>query len=163
MPIEDDIALLSRVPMLQLLGREGVRVIAISADSRMLADGEVLFREGQFADAAFVVTAGSFAVNREDPALARRPGGSMVATPGTLLGDIALITETKRSNTAIAREPSTVLRISRVIFMRTIESYPEAALRLAEVLSGQVTSMLGELDGVRQRLEAIDGPPPARR
>ncbi|MCJ8144411.1 cyclic nucleotide-binding domain-containing protein [Ancylobacter sp. A5.8] len=164
MPIDDDIALLERVPMLQLLGREGLRAIAISADSRSLAEGEVLFREGQFAESAFVVTAGSFSVSRDEPGHSRR-GARQVAGPGVLLGDIALITETKRGTTAIALETSTVLRISRVIFMRTVESYPEAAARLAAALRDQVSNMLGELDMVRLHLEAIEPParPSARR
>ena len=158
MPIEDDIALLDRVPLLQLLGREGLRVIAISAESRALDDGEVLFAEGQPADSAYVVMSGRLALSREDPAFATRPGHSAVVGVGALLGELALITETKRPCTAIALEASVLLRISRTIFMRTVESYPDAAVRLASALSQQMNTTLGELDGVRRRLEALDHP-----
>jgi len=158
LPIEDDIALLDRVPLLQLLGREGLRVIAISAESRALGAGDVLFTEGDPADSAYVVMDGQFALTRQDPAFAARPGHSAVVGRGALLGELALITETKRPCTAVALEPSALLRISRTIFMRTVESYPDAAVRLASALSQQMNATLGELDGVRQRLEALDGP-----
>ncbi|HEY9213231.1 MAG TPA: cyclic nucleotide-binding domain-containing protein [Ancylobacter sp.] len=158
MPIEDDIALLDRVPLLQLLGREGLRVIAISAESHALGPGEVLFSEGQPADAAYVVMTGRLALSREDPAFATRPGHSAVVGPGALLGELALITETKRPCTATALEACVLLRVPRIIFMRTVESYPDAAVRLASALSQQMSGTLGELDGVRRRLEALDGP-----
>jgi len=162
MSIEDDIALLDRVPMFRLLGADALRVIAISSDTRPLAKGEILFREGQFAEAAYVVATGRVRLTREDPALARRPGQSAEAGPGSLLGEMALITETKRPATATALEDSTVMRIPRVIFLRTIEGYPDAALRVGRALSDRLRDTLGELDGVRARIEAIDAPRPRR-
>lgn len=159
MSIEDDIALLESVPMLQLLGRDALRVIAISADSRPLAQGEVLFREGQFAEAAYVVASGILSVGRENAALAKRVGQTIRVSRGALLGEIALITETKRPATATALEPSVVLRIPRVIFMRTIESYPDAAARLMQAVTDRVENTLSELDGVRRHLEAIEPAP----
>jgi len=158
LPIEDDIALLDRVPLLQLLGREGLRVIAISAEIRALDDGDVLFAEGDPADSAYVVMSGQLALSRQDPAIANRPGHSAVVGVGALLGELALITETKRPCTAIALQATELLRIPRIIFMRTVESYPDAAVRLASALSQQMNDTFSELDGVRQRLEALDGP-----
>ncbi|MCS0495147.1 cyclic nucleotide-binding domain-containing protein [Ancylobacter sp. MQZ15Z-1] len=159
MSIEDDIALLDRVPLLRLLGKDVLRVLAISSDTRPLAEGEILFREGQFAEAAYVVAKGRLRLNREDPALARRPGQKAEAGPGSLLGEMALITETKRPATATAIEESVVIRIPRVFFLRTIEGYPDAAVRIGRELSGRVRDTLGELDVVRAKIEALDTPP----
>jgi len=161
MSIEDDIALLESVPMLQLLGRDALRVIAISADARPLAQGEVLFREGQFAEAAYVVASGIVSVGRENAALAKRAGQTVRVGRGGLLGEMALLTESKRPATATAVEPAIVLRIPRVIFMRTIESYPDAAARLMQAVAARVDHTLAELDGVRRHLEAI-APAPRR-
>ncbi|GAB4070192.1 cyclic nucleotide-binding domain-containing protein [Ancylobacter sonchi] len=155
MAIEDDIALLEGVPLLQLLGREGLRVIAISGDTRRLNEGEVLFREGQFADAAYVVVSGRLRVCHENPARSAKPGHSEEVGPGTLLGEIALITDTKRPATATALAPSSVLRIPRVIFMRTVESYPESAVRIAEALGERVSATLAQLESVRRQLDEI--------
>ncbi|MBS9477497.1 Crp/Fnr family transcriptional regulator [Ancylobacter radicis] len=159
MSIEDDIALLEAVPMLHMLGRDALRAIAISADNRPLSRGEVLFREGQFAEAAFVVASGTISVAREDAHLARRPGQTIQVGRGALLGEMALLTETKRPATATAVEPSAVLRIPRVIFMRTIEGYPDVAVRLTQALSERVQATLAELDAVRHRLDAIEPAP----
>ena len=46
---------------------------------------------------------------------------------GALIGELALLTETKRPVTAVAREPSSVVRIPRQLFLKTLEGYPDAA------------------------------------
>ncbi|WP_081852887.1 Crp/Fnr family transcriptional regulator [Bosea sp. 117] len=161
MSIEDDIALLDRVPTLKMLGLEALRIIAIGAESRVVRGGDILFREGQEADSAYVVVSGNFALTREDmPPEAGQPRAVNVG-PGTLLGEMALITQTQRPATATATEVSSVLRIPRSIFMRTVESYPDVALRLARTLSERLTTTLDDLGRVRMQFESIE--PVARR
>jgi len=161
MSIEDDIALLDRVPTLKMLGLEALRIIAIGAESRVVRGGDILFREGQEADSAYVVVSGNFALTREDtPVEAGQPPAVNVGS-GTLLGEMALITQTQRPATATATEVSSVLRIPRSIFMRTVESYPDVALRLARALSERLTTTLDDLERVRMQFESIE--PVARR
>src|SRR3984893_17584902 len=105
MSIEDDIAHFERVPTLAVLGREALRILAIGAENRYVHDGVALFKEGESADAAYVVQEGSFELAM--PGVAE----PSIAGVGVLIGELALITETKRSATATAREPSTVIRI----------------------------------------------------
>ncbi|QFR33911.1 cyclic nucleotide-binding domain-containing protein [Ancylobacter sp. TS-1] len=159
MSIEDDIAFLERVPTLALIGREALRVIAISVEHFTVGQGETLFREGEAADCAYVVLYGAFAVSRDDPQLARRPGQAARVGPPGLLGEMALLTDTRRPANATALTASEVLRIPRNVFLRTLESYPDAARRLTHELSAQISATLVELDRVRQRLDAIDGGP----
>lgn len=53
--------------------------------------------------------------------------GSKLVEAGTLLSELALVTLVERKYTAIALEDSTVVRITRALFHRLIEEYPEAA------------------------------------
>lgn len=159
MSIEDDIAFLERVPTLTLIGREALRVIAISVERYAVPRGQALFREGDPGDCAYVVVNGSFSVTRGDDKAARRPGQAARVGSTALLGEMALLTETKRPATATALEDAEVLRIPRMVFLRTLESYPEAASRLTRELTAQINATLAELDKVRRRLEAIDGEP----
>jgi len=123
MSIEDDIAFLERVPTLGLLGRDALRILAIGAESRYLHDGNVLFTQGEPADAAYVVQEGLLGL-----APVRGNAEALTVGPGTLLGELALLTETQRPVTATALEPSTVIRIPRTLFLKMLEGYPEAAL-----------------------------------
>jgi Cyclic nucleotide-binding domain len=118
MTIDDDIAFLERVPTLALLGRDALRILAIGAESRYVHDGDVLFREGEVADAGYVIQEGSFLLASGRP----RPGVEPVTVgPGALLGELALLTETVRPATATANEPSSVIRIPRKLFLKMLE------------------------------------------
>ncbi len=150
MTIEDDIALLERVPTLALLGREPLRILAIGAENRYVHDGEVLFREGDVADGGYVVQEGSFHLASGRTGKAVR---TAVVGPGTLIGELALITETRRPLTATAQEPSSVIRIPRPLFLKMLEGYPDLAYRLREAMAARAIEMVGELGFVRGLLQ----------
>ena len=75
-----------------------------------------------------------------------------VAVPGTLIGELALLTETKRPVTATAREPSSVVRIPRQLFLKTLEGYPDAAVRMRDAMAARVNRTAGEFARVRNVL-----------
>jgi CRP-like cAMP-binding protein len=74
-----------------------------------------------------------------------------------LLGETALVVATKRPVTAIARQPSTVLRISRALFLRVLEEYPASAERLRRDLLVQINALGEDLEAFRRGLIADDG------
>jgi CRP-like cAMP-binding protein len=147
--IEDDIAFLESVPTLALLGRDALRILAIGAESRYVHDGAILFAEGEAADGAFVVQEGSFALVAD----LNRAIAPSAAGPRALLGEMALLCETRRPVTATAREPSTVVRIPRQLFLKMLEGYPEAAHRLRDAIAARVEQSARDVAGVRAVLD----------
>ncbi len=152
MSIEDDIAFLERVPTLRLLGRTALRILAIGAESRYVHDGETLFHAGESADSGYVIQEGSFELRPAGPG----PSGEVVAGPGTLLGELALLTDTSRPATAVAREPSTVIRISRSLFLKMLEGYPDAAQTLRDQIAARTEQSLKEMTDIRSQLDASE-------
>lgn len=150
MSLEDDIDLLRRVPILQQLGSHALRIVAIGGESRDLAGGDRLFLAGEAADCAYVIARGSFSLQNEHDPL---DADSQVARPPTILDEMALLTEMTRAYTGIARESSTVIRIPRTLFIKTLESQPEAARRLRDGMAEKVSLTLRDLRGVRRGLD----------
>jgi CRP-like cAMP-binding protein len=148
MTIEDDIAFFERVPTLGLLGRDALRILAIGAESRYVHGGEVLFGAGDEADAGFVIQEGSFS-------LASGSAGDepLVVGRGALIGELALITQTKRPATATALEPSTVLRIPRGLFLKMLDGYPSAAEKLRDILASRSDQSTAAIYAVRGILD----------
>ena len=149
MSIEDDITFLERIPLLGLLGRAALRVLAIGSDTRRIGSGEVLFYAGDVADAGFAVQEGSFSLV---PDTTHGEGEEIVIDPGVLLGELALLTETVRPATATAREPSIVIRIPRALFLKMLDGYPDAARRLREHLMGRSDQWARDIAHVRAAL-----------
>ncbi len=140
MSIEDDVAFFERVPTLRLLGREALRNLAFGTEPREVARNEALFRAGDTADAGFVVQSGSFRVSAED-------GGhqEVIAGPGMLIGELALMVPMQRPSTAVALEYSVTIRISRSLFQRVLEGHPDAAQRLRDDLASRTSQAASEL------------------
>jgi CRP-like cAMP-binding protein len=155
MTIEDDIAFLERIPIFRRLGSGALRIVAIGAESYSVETGQVLFTVGETADGGYIIQRGSFSLSTE-----RGNDAEVVAGPGTLLGESALIAETKRPATARAREDSVVLRISRSMFLRMLEGYPDAAQRLRELLASRADQWARDIENVRATLARDDSEPP---
>ena len=138
MSIEDDVALLERVPTLRLLGTAALRMLAIGSEQRHVASGDHLFNAGDEADAGFVVQRGAFRI--EDGA-----GAEMVAGPGALIGELALIVAMPRPSTATALEHSSVIRVARSLFQRVLESDPAAARRLRDEFANRTSQIASDI------------------
>ena len=154
MGIEDDIVFIERVPTLRPLGRDALRILAIGAESRYVPKGEVLFVAGDAADCGYVIQEGSFKLESPSRSLA-----DIIAGPGTLLGELALITEIKRPATATASEPSTVIRIPRSLFLKMLEGYPHAAHILRDQIVARAQQALAEMTDLRAMLDTSQTPP----
>jgi CRP-like cAMP-binding protein len=138
MSIEDDVALLDRVPTLQLLGAAALRMLAIGSEQRDVGRGSSLFAEGDEADAGFIVQRGKFRI--EDAG-----GAHTIAGPGALIGELALIVPMRRPSTAIALEACTVIRITRSLFQRVLESDPAAARRLRDEFANRSSQIASDI------------------
>lgn len=150
MTIEEDIAFFQRVRTLNLLSRPALRILAIGSESRVVQAGEVLFHGGDAADCAYIIQEGSFGLL---PHRAEGEAEEVVAGPGALLDELAMITASRRLATATALEPSTVIRVSRGLFLKMLEGYPETAAALRDAMAARSDQWLSELRGVQKAME----------
>ena len=64
MALEDDLRNLSRVPFFAALEPDARRLVAFSAETRILRAGDVLFRRGEPSDCAYVLMQGRLCLMR---------------------------------------------------------------------------------------------------
>jgi len=147
MSIDDDVALLERVPTLRLLGTAALRVIAIGSEQQEFARGSVLFHSGDNSDCGYVVMNGSFRISLDDGS-----DYEVVAGPGTLIGELALLVAMPRPSTAVALDYSSVIRITRSLFQRVLDSDPAAARRLRDDMAARVSQLASDVVLVGSKL-----------
>jgi CRP-like cAMP-binding protein len=138
MSIEDDVALLERVPTLRLLGMTALRMLAIGSEQRDFARGELLFAAGDDADAGFIVQRGSFRIADDN-------GAETIVGPGALIGELALVVAMPRPSTATALEHSSVIRVARSLFQRVLESDPAAARKLRDEFANRTSQIASDI------------------
>jgi len=149
MSLEDDIAFFEQVPTFAVLGRDALRILAIGAEARNLQSGAVLFYAGELADGGYLVQEGSLQL---EPGTMQE-GKAFTVGPGTLVGELALLVDMVCPATAIAKEPTVVIRISRNLFKKMLEGYPDAAVKLRNVMAGRLDQWTRELGAVKKAME----------
>lgn len=155
MALNDDITLLSKVPLFNGFSDEMLRLIAFGAERKSVARNRPLFHEGSSADCAFVILAGRFKLLKRDRD--GKPEQIGEAETGDLLGELAIVSTASRKMTVVALEDSEVMRIHRPMFRRMMEEYPEIASLLQARIQRNLSAMLHEIDQLAWRFEeAVD-------
>ncbi|MBN9076251.1 MAG: cyclic nucleotide-binding protein [Rhizobiales bacterium 65-79] len=149
MALDDDIRLLSGVPLFQSFTPDQLRLLAFGAENMRLAQGQILYEAGARADGAFVVAAGSIGLFREDVEGERILLASI--GPGAMLGELALIADAVRPTGAVAVEDTELVRLSRRLFHRILQEYPELAAALHNQIAEGLASMVGKIDALAPR------------
>jgi CRP-like cAMP-binding protein len=138
---DDDLENLMRIPLFAAFEPEALRMLAFNGETRLLRAGDRLFRRGEESDGGYVLTNGSIALETHDDG---RPA-EKILRPWTLLGETALIAATARPVTATAREPSTVLKVSRGLFHQILEQHPLTAARVRGLVKERLRDFTREL------------------
>lgn len=100
-------------------------------DPVCLVVGEVLFKEGDPAKDMYVLLEGSL-----DVLVGNVTVGN--STRGDMLGEMALIDQSPRSATVIAREPARLARLDSQRFQRLIQQHPFFAMHVMKVLADRI-------------------------
>jgi CRP-like cAMP-binding protein len=149
MALKDDIKLLSSVPLFSGLSLDQLRLIAFGAERAFVPEGDILFQAGDSADCAYLVASGRIILTTQN-----RSGEQIVVTSasaGTLLSELAMISQVDRKYLATAKQNTELLRISRNLFMRLLEEYPEVAVIMEERISANFLEMTSSLAAIKGR------------
>jgi CRP-like cAMP-binding protein len=150
MSLESDIDILSGVALFSDLTRDQLRLLAFGAEHRSLREGEFLYRAEARADAGFVIVSGQVELVVEG-----KRGRRVLAEagPGTLLGELALITETRRGANAVTASPCDVIRIARPLFRRMLQEFPEIAAGLRARIAADLADMTQSVVALEGRFQ----------
>lgn len=149
MSLRDDMQLLQAFPVFTAMEPEALQLVAFSAETRFLRANDALFRRGDAADAAYIITSGRMLVST--------PGGDPVtAIRGAMVGEIALFAETEYQGTALAQESTSLMRIPRIVMRRVLEEFPDTAVSIFKILRQRTDILHRDLQRVSLTLDAID-------
>ena len=129
MALDDHIRILSGVRLFEGFAQDQLRLLAFGAEAMSVSAGKKLYREHE-GDRVEVSTGG----------------------PGTVLGEMALIADSRRLTSADAETDAEVLRINRSMFRRILEEYPETAERLRTQIIEDLQALIRRIEEVGERL-----------
>lgn len=151
MSLAEDIKRLSHVPLFDGFSVEQMRLVAFGSKRQLCRRGEVLYHEGALSDGGHVIVSGQV-----DLVSYRGEQEFILASyrENSLVGELALITENRRTATAVARTDSEFILIPREVFRRMLAEYPDLAGLLYRRINQSVQEMLSGMREVQAKLEA---------
>jgi HEAT repeat protein len=140
----EKVLLLKRAPLFERVAGEDLAPLARVAETERLNLGDTLFKEGDVADALFLIVRGRVRVER---------GGREVAVlgAGEALGEMAVLDRVPRSATATALEETEVLCIAS-------DEFYESLHEQSEIAEGVIRIMCQRLRAANDRLATNDAP-----
>jgi len=126
--------LLRRVPLFAECRGEPLELIIKLADEVDVADGYTLMRQGDIAQEFFLIVTGKVRIERD---------GQTVATlgEGDFLGEIALLSEGRRTATAVTEGPAKLLVITHRGFNSLLDSSPAIRAAILKGLADRLLSL----------------------
>ncbi len=149
MALDDHIRILSGVRLFEGLTQDQLRLLAFGAERMQLPPDRKLYREDDDADSAYVVLGGKIILYRENEEGERVVVGTVGS--GAMLGELALIADSRRLTSAVAAGEAEVLRLSRSMFRRILEEYPETAQALHARITEDLQAMIRRIEKLGPR------------
>ncbi|MBL0406145.1 Crp/Fnr family transcriptional regulator [Microvirga aerilata] len=132
MTLETEVQSLRQVPMFRDVDPARLKLLAFTSERVQFSDGQRFFSQGDPSDAAYVILDGRASV------LLNTPGGDIqVAELGSnaLVGEMGILSDTPRSATIMASEPTTALRIDKRVFLELLAQFPQMSLAIMRELA----------------------------
>jgi CRP-like cAMP-binding protein len=151
MALDDDVRILSGVGLFEGFTQEQLRLLAFGAENMRVPAGRILYREGDQADCAFVVVRGQIELFREFEGKRTVVGK---AGPGAILGEFALIADSNRLTDATVAADADLIRLSRALFRRILEEFPEIAIALHQRIVADLQKLVSDIEGLAPRFKS---------
>src|SRR5262245_2672704 len=136
---------LQRAPLFADLEAHSMAAIERELSLLILPGGAPLFRQGEPADAVYVVASGCLGVFRhEDDDSAEEPLLIAEITPGNIVGEMSLLSHSPRSRSVAALRDSEVWRLARTSFDKLTSAHPEVLPALMRSVAMRNAMSLGK-------------------
>ncbi len=146
MLLNDEVKMLRQVPLFVGVSPAKLKLLAFTSERVLYRAGEVLFRQGDVGDAAFVILSG-----RADVVADGSEGPIKVAevSENAIVGEIAILCDIARTATVIALTQVEALRISKDNFVKLLADFPEVTIEVMRVLADRLSQTTIELTEAR--------------
>jgi len=130
--LNEEVELLRRIPMFAKVDPAKLKLLAFASERITFEAGQELFRQGDDADAAYIINEGAAEVIIDTPR-----GPITVATLGVndFVGEIGIICDVPRTATVRAVARLTTLKITKELFLQMISDFPAMAVEIMRVLA----------------------------
>lgn len=151
--LKDEVNILRQVPLFAGVAPAKLKLLAFASDRVSYRPGEILFRQGDPGDAAYVILEGRADI------LAEVNGGMIKVAEvadNSIVGEIAILCDVSRTATVKASASLEALRIRKDDFLKLLADYPDAMFEILRSLAQRLTRTTAELTDARAQIKGIN-------
>ncbi len=151
MALNEEVDALKAIPLFQRIEASKLRLLAFTSERMRFAPGDLVVRQGDIGDAAYIVLEGAAEVLVDTP-----QGPLKVAELGRndIIGEIAILIDVPRTATVRTTAAMTALRISKELFFRLVTEFPQIAVEIMRELAQRLDATTADLREARNKLAA---------
>ena len=135
MSLNEEVELLRNIPLFAKLEPSKLKLLAFTSERITYEADQVLFRQGDVGDAAYIIIEGAAKVLVDTD-----QGETEVAALGRndFVGEIAILCEVPRTATVKAAAKTVALRITKDLFFRLVAEFPEMSVEIMRELASRL-------------------------
>jgi len=142
--LNEEVELLRNIPMFANIEPSKLKLLAFTSERMAFKDGDMLFRQGEQGDSAYVIIAG------EADVIVDTPKGPLTVAKlkrNDIVGEIAILCDVPRTATVRAATKLEAMVIAKDLFFRLIMEFPQMAVEIMRELARR-------LDATNRKLTA---------
>jgi len=142
--LNEEVELLRNIPMFANIEPSKLKLLAFTSERMTFKVGDVLFRQGEPGDSAYVIIGG------EADVIVDTPKGSLkvhTLKRNDIVGEIAILCDVPRTATITAASKLEVMVIAKDLFFRLVMEFPQMAVEIMRELARR-------LDATNRKLTA---------
>ncbi len=144
MSLNEEVELLRNIPMFPNIEPSKPKLLAFTSERMAFKDGDILFRQGELGDSAYVIIGG------EADVIVDTPKGPLTVAKlkrNDIVGEIAILCDVPRTATVKAASKLEAMVIAKDLFFRLIMEFPQMAVEIMRELARR-------LDATNRKLTA---------
>lgn len=151
MSISEEVELLRKVPLFGKIDPARLKLLAFTSERLAYREGQLLCRQGDAGDSAFIIIDGEAEV-----AVRTADGPRVVATvtKNDVVGEIALLCDVRRTATVTAKTDVVTLCITKDLFFRLVTEFPQIAIEIMRELATRLERTTRQIAEIRRQDDA---------
>jgi CRP/FNR family transcriptional regulator, cyclic AMP receptor protein len=148
MSLTEDVEVLRNIPLFAKVTPAKLKLLEFTSERLEYPTGEVLFRQGDPGDAAYVILEGEAEIVVDTD-----HGPVKVATLGKndIVGEIAILCGVPRTATVVAHGDLEILRVSKEGFFHLVTQFPQVGVEVMSALAAKLDRTTQALTAARAK------------
>jgi CRP/FNR family cyclic AMP-dependent transcriptional regulator len=154
MTLQRDVEVLRNIPLFAKVEPTRLKLLAFTSEHVEYAEGDIVIRQGDVGDAAYILLEGDAEV------LVDTPDGQLKVAQlkkNDIVGEIAILCDVPRIATVRAASPLVTLRISKDGFFNLVTQFPQVGVEIMHELATRLHQTTLQLTDARARLRKVEG------